>query len=105
MSHRTQSGKPLKKFANLEGLILSVPRETSLASPQPLKMDHQISEAVEAVEGTYTNGLLGDERSSGEPVILNVYDMFWTNEYTGNMGLGVYHSGLQVIKKIIAVIL
>ena len=32
----------------------------------------------------------------GEPVILNVYDMFWTNEYTGNMGLGVYHSGLQV---------
>jgi len=31
-----------------------------------------------------------------EPVILNVYDMFWTNEYTGNMGLGVYHSGLEV---------
>merc|ERR1712051_589590 len=21
--------------------------------------------------------------------------MFWTNEYTGNMGLGVYHSGLK----------
>ncbi len=33
---------------------------------------------------------------SGEPVVLNVYDMFWTNEYTGNMGLGVYHSGVQV---------
>ena len=29
-------------------------------------------------------------------MILNVYDMFWTNEYTGNMGLGVYHSGLEV---------
>lgn len=38
------------------------------------------------------------EASDGcqEPVILNVYDMFWTNEYTGNMGLGVYHSGLEV---------
>jgi len=31
-----------------------------------------------------------------EPVILNVYDMFWTNEYTGNIGLGVYHSGLEI---------
>lgn len=30
------------------------------------------------------------------PVILNVYDMFWTNEYTGNIGLGVYHSGLEI---------
>ncbi len=29
-------------------------------------------------------------------MILNVYDMFWTNEYTGNVGLGVYHSGLEV---------
>ncbi len=35
-----------------------------------------------------------DEDSAREPVILNVYDMFWTNDYTGNMGLGVYHSGL-----------
>ncbi|XP_040568908.1 deubiquitinase DESI2 [Lepeophtheirus salmonis] len=31
-----------------------------------------------------------------EPVILNIYDMFWTNEYTMNMGLGVYHSGLEI---------
>jgi hypothetical protein len=36
-----------------------------------------------------------DDRAR-EPVILNVYDMFWTNDYTGNMGLGVYHSGLEV---------
>lgn len=35
-------------------------------------------------------------RPAGQPVILNVYDMFWTNEYTTNMGLGVYHSGLEV---------
>jgi hypothetical protein len=32
----------------------------------------------------------------GEPVLLNIYDMFWTNDYTGNMGVGVYHSGVQV---------
>ena len=37
-----------------------------------------------------------DDDGNREPVILNVYDMFWTNEYTGNIGLGVYHSGLEV---------
>merc|ERR1739838_503162 len=26
----------------------------------------------------------------------NIYDMFWTNDYTANVGLGVYHSGLEV---------
>jgi len=31
-----------------------------------------------------------------EPVVLNVYDMFWTNDYTSNVGVGVYHSGLEV---------
>ena len=49
-----------------------------------------------------------------EPVILNIYDMFWTNDYTANVGLGVnrqllhlyftsfhisnqvYHSGMEV---------
>ena len=33
---------------------------------------------------------------SREPVILNIYDMFWTNDYTSTMGVGVYHSGLEV---------
>lgn len=51
--------------------------------------DH-VALATEAVEDGDFFGV------SGEPVLLNVYDMFWTNEYTGNMGLGVYHSGLQV---------
>ena len=37
-----------------------------------------------------------DDDRAREPVILNVYDMFWTNDYTGNIGLGVYHSGLEV---------
>ncbi|KAK6622908.1 Desumoylating isopeptidase 2 [Polyplax serrata] len=31
-----------------------------------------------------------------EPVILNVYDMNWMNDYTTSIGLGVYHSGVEV---------
>ena len=31
-----------------------------------------------------------------EPLILNVYDIVRTNQYTENIGLGVYHSGLEV---------
>ncbi|XP_063216128.1 deubiquitinase DESI2 isoform X1 [Bacillus rossius redtenbacheri] len=31
-----------------------------------------------------------------EPVILNVYDMYWINEYTTSLGLGVFHSGVEV---------
>ncbi|CAL8109147.1 unnamed protein product [Orchesella dallaii] len=31
-----------------------------------------------------------------EPVMLNIYDMYWTNQYTTMMGLGVFHSGIEV---------
>ncbi|KAK9510954.1 hypothetical protein O3M35_005623 [Rhynocoris fuscipes] len=31
-----------------------------------------------------------------EPIILNVYDMYWTNDYTTPIGLGVYHSGVEI---------
>ncbi|XP_003738173.1 deubiquitinase DESI2 [Galendromus occidentalis] len=31
-----------------------------------------------------------------EPVILNVYDMYWTNEWTSHLGVGVFHSGVEV---------
>lgn len=31
-----------------------------------------------------------------EPIILNVYDMYWTNEYTTPIGLGVFHSGVEI---------
>jgi len=56
-----------------------------------------IEAALEASPGIF-DGPAGqvDDSGSREPVILNVYDMFWTNDYTGNMGLGVYHSGLEV---------
>ncbi|XP_065571290.1 deubiquitinase DESI2-like [Artemia franciscana] len=37
-----------------------------------------------------------DPRMAQEPVILNVYDMFWTNEYTSSLGIGVFHSGVEV---------
>lgn len=32
-------------------------------------------------------------KMSREPVLLNVYDMYKINEYTTNIGLGVFHSG------------
>ncbi|KAK3864126.1 hypothetical protein Pcinc_030160 [Petrolisthes cinctipes] len=31
-----------------------------------------------------------------QPVILNVYDMYWINEYTSSIGLGVFHSGVEI---------
>jgi hypothetical protein len=31
-----------------------------------------------------------------EPVLLNVYDMYKINEYTTNIGLGIFHSGVEV---------
>ncbi|XP_024940545.1 deubiquitinase DESI2 isoform X2 [Cephus cinctus] len=31
-----------------------------------------------------------------EPIILNVYDMYRINDYTGPIGLGVFHSGVEI---------
>lgn len=30
------------------------------------------------------------------PVYMHVYDIFWTNNYTHSLGLGFYHSGIEV---------
>ncbi|KOB57527.1 Uncharacterized protein OBRU01_25703, partial [Operophtera brumata] len=35
-------------------------------------------------------------RPGQTPVVLNVYDMYWTNWYTASAGVGVFHSGVQV---------
>jgi len=29
-------------------------------------------------------------------VLLNVYDMYWLNDFTSSLGLGVYHSGIEI---------
>ncbi|CAN0024081.1 unnamed protein product, partial [Lampetra fluviatilis] len=33
---------------------------------------------------------------ANQPVLLNVYDMYWINEYTASLGIGVFHSGVEV---------
>ncbi|KAI1886409.1 hypothetical protein AGOR_G00213720 [Albula goreensis] len=33
---------------------------------------------------------------ANEPIILNVYDMYWINEFTTSLGIGVFHSGIEI---------
>ncbi|XP_061087846.1 deubiquitinase DESI2-like [Conger conger] len=33
---------------------------------------------------------------ANEPIILNVYDMYWINEFTTSLGIGVFHSGVEL---------
>ncbi|KAF7658871.1 hypothetical protein LDENG_00006520 [Lucifuga dentata] len=33
---------------------------------------------------------------ANEPIILNVYDMYWINDFTSSLGIGVFHSGIEI---------
>lgn len=37
-----------------------------------------------------------DEKETGKPVFLNVYDLLLMNYTTSKMGIGIYHTGVQV---------
>lgn len=41
--------------------------------------------------------LLPNNKMAREPILLNVYDMYKINDYTSNIGLGVFHSGMPVL--------
>ncbi|CDS36647.1 Desumoylating isopeptidase 2 [Echinococcus granulosus] len=43
---------------------------------------------------TFSNAM-----AESSPVTVNVYDMSWLNEYIGNIGLGVYHTGVEVYER------
>ncbi|XP_037083946.1 deubiquitinase DESI2-like [Pollicipes pollicipes] len=56
-----------------------------LTFPSCLGYQQDLSEDFVSVDGM-----------AREPVILNVYDMYWMNDYTTSIGLGVFHSGIEI---------
>ncbi|XP_029891029.1 deubiquitinase DESI2 isoform X3 [Aquila chrysaetos chrysaetos] len=57
-----------------------------------------LSSAAAAAAGATerAGGARGPPAMANQLVILNVYDMYWMNEYTSSLGIGVFHSGIEV---------
>uniref|UniRef100_A0A8V5HCX1 Deubiquitinase DESI2 n=1 Tax=Melopsittacus undulatus TaxID=13146 RepID=A0A8V5HCX1_MELUD len=54
------------------------------------------SSAAAAGATERAGGARGPPAMANQLVILNVYDMYWMNEYTSSLGIGVFHSGIEV---------